>query len=124
MKERPIYLIGTKTFETFSYNHYVIELAKANKLKSIIDSLFYVVLFNQGPRNRESRLEYQKFDLFASRFLQFFNRPTFKDFFAFRAEYPNQLEILLKNYFINMEKISPAVVQSARELGKWLNYAS
>ena len=124
LKERPIYLIGTKTFETFTYNHFVIELAKANKLKSIIDSFFYVVLFNQGFRSRESRLEYQKFDLFASRFLQFFNRPTFKDFLAFRAEYPNQLEILFKNYFINMEKISPAVVQSARELGKWLNYAS
>lgn len=122
--ERPIYLIGTKTFETFAYNHFIIELAKENKLKSIIDSIYYVVLYNQGNRNRDSRLEYQKFDLFASRFLQLFNRPAFKDFLSFRAEYPNQLEILLKTYFINMEKISPAVVQSARELGKWLNYAS
>lgn len=122
--ERPIYLIGTKTFETFAYNHFIIELAKENKLKSIIDSIYYVVLYNQGIRNRDSRLEYQKFDLFASRFLQLFNRPAFKDFLSFRGEYPNQLEILLKTYFINMEKISPAVVQSARELGKWLNYAS
>lgn len=121
---QPIYLIGTKTFQTFAYNHFIIELAKENKLKSIIDSIYYVVLFNQGFRSRESRLEYQKFDLFASRFLQLFNRPAFKDFLSFRGEYPNQLEILFKTYFINMEKISPAVVQSARELGKWLNYAS
>ncbi len=122
--ERPIYLIGTKTFETFTYNYFVVGLAKENKLKSIIDSIYYVVLYNQGIRSRESRLEYQKFDLFASRFLQLFNRPAFKDFLSFRAEYPNQLEILLKTYFINMEKISPAVVKSARELGKWLNYAA
>jgi CRISPR-associated protein Cas8c/Csp2 len=122
--ERPIYLIGTKTFETFTYNSFVVELAKENKLKSIIDSIYYIVLYNQGFRSRESRFEYQKFDLFASRFLQLFNRPSFKDFLAFRGEYPNQLEILLKTYFINMEKISPEVVKSARELGKWLNYAS
>ncbi|HPD61210.1 MAG TPA: type I-PGING CRISPR-associated protein Cas8c/Csp2, partial [Thermodesulfobacteriota bacterium] len=53
-----------------------------------------------------------------------FNRPSFKDFMAFRAEYPYQLEILLKSYFMNIEKIKPEVVNSARELGKWLNYAA
>jgi len=124
LKEKPIYTIGNKTFETYTYNHYIIELAKENKLKSIIDSIYYVVLYNQGFRSVANRLEYQRFDLFASRFLQLFKRPAFKDFLSFRAEYPNQLEILLKTYFINMEKISPAVVQSARELGKWLNYAA
>jgi len=124
LKERPIYMVGTKTFETFSFNHFVIELAKSNKLSSIIDSIFRVVLYNQGFRNFNTRLEYQKFDLFASRFLQLFNRPSFKDFMAFRAEYPYQLEILLKSYFMNIEKIKPEVVNSARELGKWLNYAA
>lgn len=124
LKERPIYIVGNKTFETFRYSHHIIELAKENKLNSIIDSIYYVVLYNQGPRNRDSRLEYQKFDLFASRFLQLFTKPAFKDFLSFRAEYPNQLEILLKTYFINMDKIEKDVVNSARELGKWLNYAA
>lgn len=124
LKEKPIYIVGNKTFESFKYSHYIIELAKINKLNSIIDSLYYVVLYNQGPRSRDSRLEYQKFDLFVSRFLQLFTKPTFKDFFSFRAEYPNQIETLLKTYFINMEKIDKEVVHSARELGKWLNYAA
>ncbi|MCU0440683.1 MAG: type I-PGING CRISPR-associated protein Cas8c/Csp2 [Raineya sp.] len=124
LKERPIYMIGTKTFETFTFNHFVIDMAKDNRLSSIIDSIFYVVLYNQGFRNFNSRLEYQKFDFFVARFLQLFNRPAFKDFLAFRAEYPNQLETLLKTYFIHMEKIDAAVVQSAQELGKWLNYAA
>ncbi|MBW7941325.1 MAG: type I-PGING CRISPR-associated protein Cas8c/Csp2 [Candidatus Kuenenia stuttgartiensis] len=122
--DRPIYVVGTKTFDTYTYNHYIIELAKENKLSSIIDSIYYTVLFNQGYRNSKNRIPYQNYDMFVSRFLQLFNRPSFKDFLSFRAEYPNQLETLFKTYFINMEKISEAVVQSARELGKWLNYAA
>ncbi len=121
---KPIYLIGNKTFETFTYNHYIVELAKENKLSSIIDSLYYTVLYNPGYRNRSTINEYQKFDLFASRFLKLFNRPAFKDFLSFRAEYPHQLESLFKTYFINMEKINEKTVQSARTLGKWLNYAA
>lgn len=124
LKERPIYLIGTKTFESFSYNNIIIELAKENKLSSIVDSLNYVLLYNQEYRNAGNRLEYQKFDLFASRFLQFFSRPTFRDFLSFRAEYPIQFIILLTSYFIKMEKLSEAVVHSARDFGKWLNRAA
>ncbi|HRN46535.1 MAG TPA: type I-PGING CRISPR-associated protein Cas8c/Csp2 [Niabella sp.] len=124
LKDRPIYVVGTKTFDTYTYNHYIIELAKENKLNSIIDSIYYTVLFNQGYRNSKNRIQYQNYDMFVSRFLQLFNPPSFKDFLSFRAEYPYQLETLFKTYFINMEKISEAVVQSARELGKWLNYAA
>src|SRR5699024_3338652 len=43
---------------------------------------------------------------------------------SFRAEYAYHFELLLNKYFINMEKIKPEVVKSARELGKWLNYAA
>ena len=124
LKEKSIYMIGTKTFEVFKYNHFVIELAKENKLSSIVDSIYYSVLYNQGKRNLDNRIEYQKFDLFTSRFFQLFNKVTFKDFLAFRAEYPNEFELLLNKYFINMEKITPEVVNSARELGKWLNYVA
>lgn len=124
LKEVPIYMVGTNIFDVFKYNHFIIELAKENKLGSIVDSVYYTVLYNQGRRNSGNRIEYQKFDLFTARFLQVFTVPTFKDFLAFRAEYPYQFEILLNKYFINMEKITTEVVKSARELGKWLNYAA
>lgn len=125
LKNRPIYVVGSKkTFDTYTYNHYIIELAKENKLSSIVDSIYYAALFNQGYRNSKNRMQYQNYDMIVSRFLQLFNRPSFKDFLSYRAEYPHQLEFLFKTYFINMEKISEAVVQSARELGKWLNYAA
>jgi hypothetical protein len=129
LKKTSIYMISDNKFETFSYNEYVVELAKpsTNTLNSIIDSLYFTILFNKGKRDKSQEKEknneheYHKFDLFASRFLQLFNRSAFKDFLAFRAEYPNKLEELFKTYFIKMEKISPAVVQSAREFGKWIN---
>lgn len=124
LEDVSIYLIGTKTFQTFKYNHFVIELAKESKLSSIIDSAYYTVLYNQGRRNSKNKMEYEKFDLFLSRFLQLFSIPTFKDFLAFRAEYPNQFKLLLNKYFVKMENIKPDVVKSARELGKWLNYAA
>lgn len=81
-------------------------------------------LYKEGRRSTSNAFEYQKFDLFASRFLQMFNRPTFKDFLAFRAEYPYDIELLLNTYFCDMEKIDKKIVISAKELGKWLNYVA
>lgn len=108
----------------FSFSHFIIRLAKKGKLRKIIDSLYYVVLYKEGRRSTSNAFEYQKFDLFASRFLQIFNRPTFKDFLAFRAEYPYDIELLLNTYFCDMEKIDKEIVTSAKELGKWLNYVA
>lgn len=106
--------------KVFNFNHHIINLAEKSHLRSVVDSLYYITLYNQGMR-RADNIEYQKFDLFASRFLQLFNKPAFKDFLAFRAEYPSELGILLKTYFIHMEYINQEIVQSAKELGRWLN---
>ncbi len=120
LKETTMYLVKYGGATTFTYNHHVIDLAKEGKLKAIIDSFYYSQLYNQDRRS-SSNSEYQKFDLFTSRFLQLFNHAAFKDFLAFRAEYPNQVATLFNTYFIKMEKIDPTIVSSARELGKWLN---
>lgn len=120
LKETTMYLVKYGGASTFTYNHHVIDLAKEGKLKNIIDSLYYSKLFNQDRRS-SSNSEYQKFDLFTSRFLQLFNHAAFKDFLAFRAEYPSEVTILFNTYFIKMEKIDPTIVLSARALGKWLN---
>jgi|WetSurMetagenome_2_1015567.scaffolds.fasta_scaffold43826_2 CRISPR-associated protein Cas8c/Csp2 len=120
LKDTTMYLVKYGGASTYSYNHYVIDLAKESKLKSIIDSLYYSKLYNQDRRSSQNS-EYQKFDLFTSRFLQLFNHSAFKDFLAFRAEYPYPVKILFNTYFIKMEKIDPKIVSSARILGKWLN---
>ncbi len=123
LKETTMYLIKYGDAHTFTYNHYIIELAKNSNLRQIVDSIYYSKLYNQSEHARfdYKNTDYQKFDLFASRFLQLFNKASFKDFLAFRAEYPNQLELLFNTYFMKMEKIDSKIVSSARQLGKWLN---
>ena len=120
LKETSIYMIRYGNASTFNYNNHVIDIAKEGNLRVIIDSLYYSKLYNQGKRTAANS-EYQKFDLFCSRFLQLFNEPAFHDFLAFRAEYPNEITLLLNIYFMKVENIDPKIVASARQLGKWLN---
>lgn len=124
LKDCNFYAIKYGDASVFSFSHLIIRLAERGKLRRIVDSLYYVVLYKEGRRSTNNAFEYQKFDLFASRFLQIFNRPTFKDFLAFRAEYPYDIELLLNTYFCDMEKIDKEIVTSAKELGKWLNYVA
>lgn len=95
LKDCNFYAIKYGDASVFSFNHSIIRLAERGKLRRIVDSLYYIVLYKEGWRTTNNAFEYQKFDLFASRFLQKFNRPTFKDFLAFRAEYPYDIELLL-----------------------------
>ena len=124
LKDCNFYAIKYGDASVFSFSHSIIRLAERGKLRRIVDSLYYVELYKEGRKSTSNAFEYQKFDLFASRFLQIFNRPTFKDFLAFRAEYPYDIELLLNTYFCDMEKIDKEIVTSAKELGKWLNYVA
>jgi len=98
LKGTTMYMVKYGGASTFTYNHHVVDLAKEGKLRETVDSVYYTQLYNEGRRKSQNS-EYQKFDLFASRFLQLFNRPALRDFLAFRAEYPFQLTILLNTYF-------------------------
>lgn len=119
-KENNFYVFKYGNAQVFKFNHHIIDLAEKSHLRSVIDSMYYVSLYNQEKRKADN-IEYQKFDLFASRFLQLFNKPAFKDFLAFRAEYPIELEILFITYFVRMEHINQEIVHSVKELGQWLN---
>jgi CRISPR-associated protein Cas8c/Csp2 len=120
LKSTTMYIIKYGGATTFTYNHFVVDLAKEAKLKTIVDCLYYSKLYNQDRRTN-TNTEYQKFDLFTSRFLQLFTPSSFKDFLSFRAEYPEEVKTILNTYFIKMEKINPEIVASARQLGRWLN---
>lgn len=120
LKGTTMYIIKYGGASTFIFNHFVVDLAKEAKLKTIVDCLYYSKLYNQDRRTNINT-EYQKFDLFTSRFLQLFTTASFKDFLSFRAEYPEEVKTILNTYFIKMEKINPEIVASARQLGKWLN---
>ena len=121
LKNAQMYVISYGKAQSFRYNHYLVDLAKENRLSEIIDSLYYTVLLSPGPRNLDNRNDYQVFDLFTARFLIQFNRVSFRDFLAQRAEYPSQTNILFTTYFEKMEGISPETVKSAKALGSWFN---
>lgn len=120
LKDIPIYMIKYGNASIFSYNHYIVDLARTGYLRRIIDSMFYIRIYKEGVRE-SGNIEYQKLDMFSSRFLQLFSRPAFKDFMSIRAEYPRDLLVLFKVYFEKMEKIEPRIVTSAKSLGQWLN---
>jgi hypothetical protein len=121
LKDTRMYLLQYGGAAVFTYNHHVIDLASEGELMSIVGDLYHSRLY-QGER-KEKREEYQKFDLFASRFLQLFNRMSFREFLSIRAEYPSSLDVLLKTYFLKMEGLEKQreVVSSAMSLGRWLN---
>lgn len=121
LKDANFYLFKYGDAQVFSFNNYVIDIASKGQLRQIVDIMYRITLYNQGKRTTSNSFEYQKFDLFASRFLQMFSCAAFKDFLSFRAEYPSEITLLLNVYFNSMEKISEDIVKSARELGMWLN---
>ena len=127
LKDANIYLISSDEIKAFSFNHVIIDLASKGKLQSIVDSIYRIELFKVGSRSKLDKFndirknEYDRFDLFVSRFLTLFNKASFRGFFSFRAEYPNEMELLLKTYFCIMEKINEDIVNSAIAFGGWLN---
>jgi CRISPR-associated protein Cas8c/Csp2 len=123
LKNTEIYLMKYGGGAVFTYNNHVIDMAAQGKLSSIVRDLYHSRLYNQGVRSKkqDNAIEYQKFDLFASRFLQLFDSSSFRDFLAVRAEYPGSLSVLFKNYFCKMERLEKEVVLSAMSLGRWIN---
>jgi CRISPR-associated protein Cas8c/Csp2 len=124
LKQAQMYVISYGKAQSFRYNHYLVDLAKENRLSEVVDSLFYTELLSAGPRTADNRNDYQILDLFTARFLLQFNRVSFRDFLAQRAEYPHKTSVLFTTYFEKMESIQPDVVQSAKALGRWLNYVA
>lgn len=116
-----LYMIKYGQAIPFTYNHYVIELAKEDRLYEIVDKIYYSRLYRNRNRGK-AKDDYDRFDFFAGRFLQLFNRPSFLDFLSHRAEYPFELKKLFQTYFTKMEKIGTELVASAQAFGRWLNH--
>lgn len=113
LKDSNIYVISANDIQVFTFNHVIIDLATEKKLSTIINGVCHAKLFNEKDA--------EKYDFFASRFLQLLNKTSFRDFLCIRAEYPLEVKDLLTTYFYKMEKIEKDIVESALKLGQWLN---
>jgi hypothetical protein len=128
LKNCTFYLVSQATNTSIEqYGHFIVELAKRNKLGKIIQGLLNVNILSVGKRWRGGKSVEAKFDLFdfhTTRFLQAFDRPSFRDFLATRAEYPSSLTLLFHVFFTQAEdmNIPKEIVESAKNFGSWINY--
>ena len=124
LKGTTIYLISYGNASAMTFDHFVIDLAIANKLDKIIYALYRSKIHSEAMRMYDNP-KYQLFDMLANRFLRQFDRPSFVDFLSTRAEYQPEIIPLFNTFFLNkMNKDAPVsqpVVESVRELGLWLN---
>jgi len=128
LKNAPMYIVSYGKAQVVTYGHYVVDLAKNDRLNTIINALHWVrgmlYVSSDSDKMKERKLRDQKFDvfvLFASRFLQLFDNHTFKDFLSLRGEYPRQLTTLFTTFYRRVMKINEPLVKSATALGRWLN---
>lgn len=120
---RPLYIVSYDNISQAQFTHHIVGLASAGELSRIIDALTFetqILSEIEGGRRFDSPA-YKLFYLMASRFLQLFTRAAFRDFLATRAEFAPAVEPLFEVYFMQATKIPKDIVESARELGQWLN---
>jgi hypothetical protein len=120
--KHPMYLISYNKIKQVQFNHHIVQLALHGNLYEYIAGLNNSKLHSEERKSWDNP-NYKLFFMMASRFLQLFSKSTFKDFLAFRAEYYLRILPLIKEYF-RMERIEEKIVNSAKELGAWLNYAA
>lgn len=122
---QPLYVISYDQIDQVCFDQRITRLALDDDLTSIVNALylgtrFYSEVGTSGPPFNKP--EFKIFYLLANRFLQSFTNAAFIDFLAFGAEYAAETRALFTEYFYTMiPAVSAAVVESASELGRWLN---
>mgnify|MGYP000072880547 CR=1 FL=1 len=120
--KNPIYLVSYEAslFKQTHLGHHVARLAKEQNLPQAINGLYYADFYNPEHNRRDNPTRLLFLDM-ASRFLQLYSKSAFKDFLAFRLQYPHSFSPILEDYFMNEENISKEIIESARVYGSYLN---
>ena len=121
LAEQPLLLISYEQISQVRFSHHVTRLALTEDLTGIVDALYLrTLLYSEldSPGTPFGKPNFKLYCLMAGRFLQSFSPPAFTDFLAFRAEYDPRVAPLFTEYFRTM---NPEIVESASELGRWLN---
>jgi len=120
--KNPIYLVSYEAslFKQIHLGHHVARLAKQQNLPKAINGLYYADFYNPQHNKRDNPTRLLFLDM-ASRFLQLYSKSAFKDFLAFRLQYPHSFSPILEDYFMNEEIISKEIIESARVYGSYLN---
>lgn len=125
LKNTPLYIFEYGNGKYIKYDNHIVDLSKECKLNKIINSCYKTELY-KGLRFKDTKtfnsdIEYKNFDIFLGEFIKYFDSRTFQRFLSFKGEYYNNTEILFNTYFYKMEKIDKEIINSVKELGKWVN---
>jgi hypothetical protein len=127
LSRNPLYIVSYDGTRQEHFGHHVVGLALRHELAAVLAALNRVSL--QGATSFKDP-KWALFRTMAGRFLQFFSPATFRDFLAFRAEYPTAFLPILEAYFMEQTSIAPdperrrELVSSARAYGASLNLAA
>lgn len=120
----PLYIVSYDHIAQVQFGHHIVGLARNGKLSDMIRALTYETRLGSEIDNGRPSWDdpaRQLFHLMASRFLQLFTGPSFRDFFATRTLYPTEVQPLFKEYFMEKRQIPADIVASAGAFGQWLN---
>jgi hypothetical protein len=127
LSRNPLYIVSYDGTRQEHFGHHVVGLALRHQLADVLNSINRVTLHGtagfQDPK-------WALFRTMTARFLQFFSPATFRDFLAFRAEYPSPFSPIFEEYFMRQTGISSdperrrELVHSARAYGASLNHAA
>jgi hypothetical protein len=122
MAGRPVYLVSydDSLMRQEYIGHHAARLAKEHNLPKILDSL-YRARFYKDDDNKPDSPTKKNFFRMASRFLQLYTKPAFRDFLAFRVQYDRILSPIITDFIMSEYKIDRDIVQSARAYGAYLN---
>lgn len=122
LAQHPLYIVSYDEFRQESFGNHLVSISLENDLPALVQSAHRAKIFGVDKID-DPKLKLYKF--FFDRFLQQFSQPTFRDFLATRAEYPNNLSPLIEQYMATEHKeLSPELIKSARAYGRSLNRAA
>jgi len=122
MAGRPVYLVSydSSLMRQEYVGHHAARLAWEHNLPQVIASL-YRVRFHKEADNKPDSPTRKNFFRMASRFLQLYTKPAFRDFLAFRVQYDRTFSPIITDFIMSEYQIDRDIVRSARAYGAYLN---
>lgn len=121
LKGRPLYIISYEFARQERFSHHLISLALEHDLPTLQKAVWRSKIHGVDRPDDPKR---QLFNLAYTHFLQLYSTTDFRNFMAYRAEYPAEFSPTFDKYFIEAENLSPTLVHSARFYGQSLNQAA
>ncbi len=121
LAERPLYILSYEDVRQESYGHHLVNMAIHDDLAAIVQAAHRARPFGVDKIDDPKYTLYKRF---FNRFLMQFDGASFRDFMAFRNEYPYQLAPIFEQYMATEHKLTPDFIASARAYGQSLNRAA